>query len=107
MKAYEMRISDWSSDVCSSDLVPLEQDSGGRVEVVPSDQCGLARGNVDRVGQVDGRVSPAARDVRDRDENLITAGVVTVHADSEVVRSGCTSEERGRARFRDRVCKYV
>src|SRR3546814_8628813 len=23
MAAYEMRISDWSSDVCSSDLVPL------------------------------------------------------------------------------------
>src|SRR3546814_1141281 len=22
--AYEMRISDWSSDVCSSDLVPIE-----------------------------------------------------------------------------------
>src|SRR3546814_3416296 len=40
--------------------------------------------------QVDGRVSPAARPVRHRDENLITDGVVTMHADSEVVRSGCT-----------------
>src|SRR3546814_9821772 len=33
--AYEMRISDWSSDVCSSDLVPLPeerllQSAGGR-----------------------------------------------------------------------------
>src|SRR3546814_4565466 len=26
--AYEMRISDWSSDVCSSDLFPLDQDGG-------------------------------------------------------------------------------
>src|SRR3546814_8233937 len=29
--AYEMRISDWSSDVCSSDLV-LESDDRGRVD---------------------------------------------------------------------------
>src|SRR3546814_1693295 len=28
--AYEMRISDWSSDVCSSDLVPAPRHSGGR-----------------------------------------------------------------------------
>src|SRR3546814_5349634 len=27
--AYEMRISDWSSDVCSSDLIGLDPDSGG------------------------------------------------------------------------------
>src|SRR3546814_10599277 len=26
--AYEMRISDWSSDVCSSDLAPLNSDVG-------------------------------------------------------------------------------
>src|SRR3546814_1314153 len=26
--AYEMRISDWSSDVCSSDLLPVPNDSG-------------------------------------------------------------------------------
>src|SRR3546814_2600670 len=26
--AYEMRISDWSSDVCSSDLIPLETRDG-------------------------------------------------------------------------------
>src|SRR3546814_8258723 len=29
--AYEMRISDWSSDVCSSDLLPLHR-SAARVE---------------------------------------------------------------------------
>src|SRR3546814_11808141 len=27
--AYEMRISDWSSDVCSSDLLPVEGMGGG------------------------------------------------------------------------------
>src|SRR3546814_1585047 len=29
--AYEMRISDWSSDVCSSDLMPVE-DRAGRID---------------------------------------------------------------------------
>src|SRR3546814_8329111 len=28
--AYEMRISDWSSDVCSSDLLPSVRGRGGR-----------------------------------------------------------------------------
>src|SRR3546814_2436054 len=36
--AYEMRISDWSSDVCSSDLAPAPQDqgvpnAGSRIEI--------------------------------------------------------------------------
>src|SRR3546814_7211998 len=30
MTAYEMRISDWSSDVCSSDLVGVVADKGKR-----------------------------------------------------------------------------
>src|SRR3546814_5284718 len=37
--AYEMRISDWSSDVCSSDLVPAVDDAvvegGGQVHQLP------------------------------------------------------------------------
>src|SRR3546814_6656668 len=33
MSAYEMRISDWSSDVCSSDLGPLGGE--GRVQLKP------------------------------------------------------------------------
>src|SRR3546814_2809596 len=35
--AYEMRISDWSSDVCSSDLVELEDLPLGQVECFPAD----------------------------------------------------------------------
>src|SRR3546814_6575807 len=45
--AYEMRISDWSSDVCSSDLISL-----------PSRARSDARGDVDRLafGQADDRL---------------------------------------------------
>src|SRR3546814_1003346 len=30
--AYEMRISDWSSDVCSSDLLPVQRLHAGQVD---------------------------------------------------------------------------
>src|SRR3546814_9029878 len=44
--AYEMRISDWSSDVCSSDLcVPSEQFSHDRRE-----QCGKYRARIAHSG---------------------------------------------------------
>src|SRR3546814_16064409 len=33
--AYEMRISDWSSDVCSSDLIIAEQRHADGAEIVP------------------------------------------------------------------------
>src|SRR3546814_3715276 len=60
--AYEMRISDWSSDVCSSDLAlnrpllrPLEGGQGGRRLAVPDldDAQGLQTDNeAGRVRQV-------------------------------------------------------
>src|SRR3546814_4270054 len=47
--AYEMRISDWSSDVCSSDLpgTVVREDGGGPVQcgdVDPPPRDGVARG---------------------------------------------------------------
>src|SRR3546814_4853636 len=47
--AYEMRISDWSSDVCSSDLLrsrPQEED-GGDGELRQDQQVGQGRGPED------------------------------------------------------------
>src|SRR3546814_20035122 len=34
--AYEMRISDWSSDVCSSDLTRRPREGGGRWRLIPA-----------------------------------------------------------------------
>src|SRR3546814_3459765 len=34
--AYEMRISDWSSDVCSSDLPPKRPGAGGGIKMMTS-----------------------------------------------------------------------
>src|SRR3546814_2093870 len=45
--AYEMRISDWSSDVCSSDLPLVERDRGilalAHVEIEDREACGACR----------------------------------------------------------------
>src|SRR3546814_5837757 len=41
--AYEMRISDWSSDVCSSDLVPLQVEHLQRQLAAGDDDRALAR----------------------------------------------------------------
>src|SRR3546814_4381198 len=56
--AYEMRISDWSSDVCSSDLKPaigrrtVSHPQHHAVEIALQDHVGNA---TDRIGSVDGR----------------------------------------------------
>src|SRR3546814_5036597 len=46
--AYEMRISDWSSDVCSSDLRPLAADLEvlDLVEITPQPRRRLACGTI-------------------------------------------------------------
>src|SRR3546814_8901119 len=79
--AYEMRISDWSSDVCSSDLAQqgphlVEQRVAGRLDA----GRGLAGG-------------------RHRQD-----GVDAVEPGNGVVAEGI---EIGRASCRERVCQYV
>src|SRR3546814_2253250 len=80
--AYEMRISDWSSDVCSSDLVDtcLPQ----RVEFEPTLDPGEA--------------------VPERRSN--TLEVVCV-ASMQARLQATVHFKIGRASCRDRVCKYV
>src|SRR3546814_2630915 len=51
--AYEMRISDWSSDVCSSDLADLKA-VGERVEVVLEGPGGREEAEYDFVYGADG-----------------------------------------------------
>src|SRR3546814_9904549 len=76
--AYEMRISDWSSDVCSSDL--------GLAGVIKVDSAGLYDGHVGE-----------APDVRAR----------AVAGSHGYDLSGLRAKEIGRASCRERVCQYV
>src|SRR3546814_10766762 len=75
--AYEMRISDWSSDVCSSDLAPV-----GRRQLHHAE----AARERHRPGHVRGR--PAEQ--------------LAVHEVGDAAE-----EQIGRASCRERVCQYV
>src|SRR3546814_1482133 len=75
--AYEMRISDWSSDVCSSDLLSRAR---RRERAAQADQA---------VGKF-------------RQESWCAAGGRDVHE-----RRACALPQIGRASCRERVCQYV
>src|SRR3546814_1966325 len=83
--AYEMRISDWSSDVCSSDLC---SSIGGIFACRPRQY-----------------VAPAARSV-DVNAGISHSGSRTSTAIAASGASG-RSDEIGRASCRGRVCQYV
>src|SRR3546814_1889105 len=81
--AYEMRISDWSSDVCSSDL-HVETATRGIEKTAHRHQSVLCSGR-----------------------NEIDWGLAA--KDARVVGSAkpCNAIEIGRASCRERVCQYV
>src|SRR3546814_10611399 len=80
--AYEMRISDWSSDVCSSDLHEVEQHAHRMHSYSPS-SCSRCAGVWSR--------------------SLPAGGGVTVWSHG-LIEAYC---EIGRASCRERVCQYV
>src|SRR3546814_4155970 len=97
-----MRISDWSSDVCSSDLVA----SVGKTEEQLK-EAGVAY----RVGKFPFTANSRARC------NDTTEGFVKILADKQTDRvlgahiigadAGSLIHEIGRASCRERVCQYV
>src|SRR3546814_3680801 len=84
--AYEMRISDWSSDVCSSDLLAAEREGEAAVLGVAAEHRPLG-------GAADGEEALA---IRQLDELR--------HDDAGGAEGGV---EIGRASCRERVCQYV
>src|SRR3546814_6314413 len=89
--AYEMRISDWSSDVCSSDLA-------GRLRLAtPSPACYPRRGGV--------RLFPPRRSAHvpeHADEDPLSPRPRNADDEARPARA-----EIGRASCRERVCQYV
>src|SRR3546814_3690825 len=108
--AYEMRISDWSSDVCSSDLRDRDDRDQRRAPGLQEDQNHqddqqhrleqrLVDG-VDRLGDELGRVV---------DDVVVEAGrevlLQPLHGGDDLVGGG--QRKIGRASCRERVCQYV
>src|SRR3546814_2582716 len=94
--AYEMRISDWSSDVCSSDLLDTGLDQ-------------LARDIGLDVGETDRQVGFKLQDLADLrageggDFRLFLARPRRPHGEA----GDADDAEIGRASGRERVCQYV
>src|SRR3546814_1242204 len=89
--AYEMRISDWSSDVCPSDLL----DSGQRDGV----EVGTGAG-----GERCLRRAVAV----DQDQGALAAEAAQVGERAGLGRAArLRAEQIGRASCRERVCQYV
>src|SRR3546814_7095077 len=103
MPAYELRISDWSSDVCSSDL-----------DVLLATRLGKAiRFQVADVRLFRGRDSLGVRGIRLGDGDQVVSMSILRHVDYHEVE-GTEHSERdvylrqiGRASCRERVCQYV
>src|SRR3546814_11160966 len=93
--AYEMRISDWSSDVCSSDLAgdtarrrPGREDVGGHVgtgELAVGQECEGGNGDAD-LGHLEIAGEGPPHDTADHRQHV---------------------DQIGRASCRERVCTYV
>src|SRR3546814_7120876 len=88
--AYEMRISDWSSDVCSSDLPHLHRDA--------VDLAGVAEAGRDQHRFV--AVVPP-------DETRPAAFHIGTRCGGEVGRHGGHAIRIGRESCREGVCKHV
>src|SRR3546814_6633028 len=90
--AYEMRISDWSSDVCSSDL---------RADLGPP----AAHLTVAQLVQL-GAALPVANDLTVDPHPAGVDGLQVVDAPQKSALPGA-GREIGRASCRERVCQYV
>src|SRR3546814_7041408 len=100
--AYEMRISDWSSDVCSSDLAanamvipmpPSVIDFASTVSFID-----MARTTMAQLERLGGRAKPAYNFIK------IVASRVD---DSKSMHREILSMKLVRASCRERVCQYV
>src|SRR3546814_13779569 len=112
--AYELRISDWSSDVCSSDLSDVRHRSLGH-NACPED-AGQARWRPTRfklVRETVGRHAQGQRELRALAAGAVEKAPVATGRNrirspgARAAESHPQSKEIGRASCRERVCKYV
>src|SRR3546814_2246662 len=94
--AYEMRISDWSSDVCSSDLRRPQQDGDAADQGGAAPRSGFRNGHE----EVGSRASGGAGAVEAVEQRRAIAF-------QQPERAMQQDRQIGRASWRERVCQYV
>src|SRR3546814_13683139 len=100
--AYEMRISDWSSDVCSSDLAVMRR-LADLIAAPPKGRLS-PRGRL-HLGLAE-RLKDRGEDAGAAEAGLHDLGFRPVVVD-ESVGQRHRAEQIGRASCRERVCQYV
>src|SRR3546814_3049481 len=95
--AYEMRISDWSSDVCSSDLVD-------EVDLILKHEA-----EARAYRQIYAQFTKARRAVNQLQKayDMLSGRSLKAAMQGKAVLNEADSEEIGRASCRERVCQYV
>src|SRR3546814_9580442 len=100
--AYEMRISDWSSDVCSSDLIVTTHSPNLTSKIPLKNIVLLHRQRAFSLAEGETGLSP--NDYRFLQRFLDTTKANLFFARGIIVVEG---DEIGRESCRERVCKYV
>src|SRR3546814_10981709 len=98
-----MRISDWSSDVCSSDLAPYEAVEDMRLDVERDPSPGVRNLELDFAQRFPGRNGDDAA------RRGLAQGVLHQmfeHLPQPAAVAADQAEEIGRASCRERVCQY-
>src|SRR3546814_11107729 len=104
-----MRISDWSSDVCSSDLLPTASQQGGSNDWYrPS--ASPARTIVAHVPMQPSPPPPVVPVSRGYRRHIMEWGFMTILGPillAAVLAWAMLNNQNGRASCRERVCQYV
>src|SRR3546814_20078000 len=104
--AYEMRISDWSSDVCSSDLL-------AQLHLIQRHRAAMRHREQLRTGQRAAVEGDRLRAHTPANARACANSTFSVAANSSRLTSNCCARRKsftvkiGRASCRERVCKYV
>src|SRR3546814_13801879 len=110
--AYELRISDWSSDVCSSDLHETppqpdqrrQADDPGQYHIRPVHGTALSEARaMTAITTVAGSACKCRSRMADHDAIELE---FFRHIGAQLIRLG-TGDQIGRASCRERVCQYV
>src|SRR3546814_3707496 len=98
--AYEMRISDWSSDVCSSDLKAIGTGAFERevVGIEVKTRKGVETVSIDeQPGKAQPEKIPTLKPAFVKDGTITAANASSISDGAEIGRASC----------RERVCQYV
>src|SRR3546814_3891472 len=101
--ACEMRISDWSSDVCSSDLVFIHvpKTAGSTVNAIMKGHSPNGQGHIEELLDEDMEFKKAVNNL-DWMSGHVSRDRIAIR-----IREVSRRPEIGRASCRERVCQYV